>query len=78
MRPGVLFVHAGWFQHFMRLALGASSTPQRATPGAARVPAGSVRGRDGRIKATGPHGDRELILTLLSRPAGLGGSTGAR
>jgi len=64
---GVLFVHAGWFQHFMRLALGASSTPQRARQALLRT-GWRVRGRDGRIKATDPHGDRELILTLYLVP----------
>ncbi len=65
---GVRFVHAGWLQHFMRLRLGASSTPQHARQ--AMLDEGwRVRGRDGRIKATEPGGSgRELTLVFYLVP----------
>lgn len=58
---GVRFVHAGWFQQFMRLRLGSSVTPQRARQAMLRA-GWRVRGRRGRIKATEVNGDRQLIL----------------
>jgi hypothetical protein len=66
---GVQFVHAGWLQHFMRLSLGASATPQRARQAMLRA-GWRVRGRDGRIKATDAVGDAELILTMYLVPRG--------
>jgi hypothetical protein len=58
---GVRFVQAGWFQHFMRLRLGPSSTPQKARQ--AMLGAGwQIRGHRGRIKATDPNSDAELTL----------------
>ena len=62
-KTGVRFVHAGWFQQFMRLQLGASATPQR-TRQALLDEGWQVRGRAGRIKATPPDDGDPLILTF--------------
>ncbi len=66
---GVRFVHAGWLQQFMRLRLGASATPQRARQAILRA-GWTVRGRDGRMKATDPQDGRVLILTFYLVPKG--------
>ncbi len=67
-KTGVRLVHAGWFQHFMRLRLGASSTSQRARQAILRA-GWRVRGQDGRIKATDPLSVHDpLILTLYLVP----------
>jgi hypothetical protein len=75
-KTGVRFVHAGWFQHFMRLRLGSASTAQRARQAILRA-GWKVRGRDGRIKATDPAGESDpLILTLYLVPRGWVGRQG--
>lgn len=60
---GVRFVGASWFQQFVRLRLGASATPHRARQ-AVLATGWQVRGRHGRIKATNPHADDELIFAF--------------
>jgi hypothetical protein len=68
VETGVRFVHAGWFQHFMRLRLGPSSTPQKARQ--AMLGAGwQVRGQRGRIKATDPNTSAvlELFFYLVAK-----------
>jgi hypothetical protein len=66
---GVLFVPAGWFQHFMRLRLGSSSTPHQIRQTMLRA-GWRTRGHDGRIKATEPEGDRSLALFFYLVPRG--------
>jgi hypothetical protein len=66
---GVQFVPAGWLQRFMGMRLGSGTTPHRARQ--ALLSSGwQVRGRDGRIKATEPGGERDLALVLYLVPAG--------
>ncbi len=57
---GERFVHAGWFQHFMRLRIGSSATPQRVKQALLRD-GWLQRGHEGRIKATEP-GTKETIV----------------
>jgi len=67
-RAGVHFVRANWLQQFMRLAVGSSSTPQRARQAMLRA-GWRVRGREGRIKASHSDG-RELVFAFYLVPTG--------
>lgn len=62
-QTGVWFVHAGWFQQFMRLQLGSNTTPHRTKQMMLRA-GWRMRGRDGRIKATNPDGGAEFPLVF--------------
>ena len=64
-KTGVRFVHASWFQRFMGLRLGPSTTPQKTRQALLRA-GWQTRGRDGRIKATRPRelGDERAEVAL--------------
>lgn len=63
VRTGIRFVHSGWFQQFMRLRFGPTSTPQRVKQSMLRS-GWKTRGTRGRIKATDPDSKTELPLAF--------------
>jgi hypothetical protein len=69
-RSGDRYVPAGWLQQFMRLRLGAGTTPSRTKQAMLRA-GWRMRGDTGRIKAREPAGGGgELILAFYLVPAG--------